>query len=275
MIRRILLAIGYDVFSGSAISRGVELAKAHGAELTAVTIVDRDVWKGRWDSVVSAAEVSRRTAGRPWEAVQEHLDDLGEMFAHACQQAGVPNRLIHAEHEPLQQLVSESRYHDLLLFGLRGLYERTMVPDPEGTIAWLIRQNVAPIVAVSSDCRTIRRVMIAYNGSTQSADCMKRFVQLRLWPEAEHLVVAFEHEPEESDELLERAQAYCNAHGVKAEGVKGYGAARRGLLPLAQQMECDLLVLADSYRSLLLHQVLGDTMRDVVRRADRPLFLTH
>ncbi|MFW6335841.1 MAG: universal stress protein [Phycisphaeraceae bacterium] len=50
---------------------------------------------------------------------------------------------------------------------------------------------------------------------------------------------------------------------------------RTGLLPLARQHEADLIVMADSYRNLLLHSVLGDVTRDIIRQTDRPLFLTH
>ncbi|MFP4145649.1 MAG: universal stress protein [Phycisphaeraceae bacterium] len=275
MIRRILLALGSEFYAETVIQRGIDLARRHGAQLTGVTVLDLEFWKGGWESVVTASEALRRVEERPWEAAQRRLDKFTRLFTQACESAGIEHRLIHPAADPLIRLAAEARHHDLLVFGLRGLFDHAIVPDPEATIAWLIRHDVSPVVAVGAEYREIRRVLIAYSGSAQSADAMKRFVQMRPWPDAEVQVVTFEEDPAGTDELLGAARDYCRAHGIEPELLRGRGSARQELLPLAKQRGADLLVLADSYRNLLLHKVLGDTTRDIIREADRPLFLTH
>ncbi len=275
MIRRILLALGHEFYADTVIRRGIDLAVRHKAELTGVTVLDLEFWKGGWRSVVTASEVLRRLDGRPWEAAQRRIDRITERFAQACDSANVTYRVIHPEEDPLKCLVAEARYHDLLVFGLRGLFDQNIVPDPEATIAWLIRHDISPILAVVPEYRDIHRVMIAYSGSAQSADAMKRFVQMRPWPDAAVQVVTFEKETAAADELLDAASDYCRAHDLDVEVLRCPGLARTELAPLATQHDADLLVLADSYRSLLLHSVLGDDTRDIIRQADRPVFLTH
>ena len=51
--------------------------------------------------------------------------------------------------------------------------------------------------------------------------------------------------------------------------------ARSSLLTHAQAMDADLIVMGDSFRHVLLRNLLGDTMSDLIRVADRPLFLSH
>lgn len=275
MIRRILLTLGSEFYADTVIRRGVDLAKRHNAELTGLTVLDLEYWKGGWGSVVTASEVMRRMEGRPWEAARRRPDKIAHRFTQACESAKITHRTIHPESDPLSRLVDEARHHDLLVFGLRGLFDQTIVPDPEATIAWLIRSNISPILAVSPEYRDIRRVMIAYSGSAQSADAMKRFVQMRPWPDAAVQIVTFERDATAADELLNAARDYCHAHDIQVELLRGHESARTQLLPMAKKQAADLIVLADSYRSLLLHSALGDVTRDIVRQADRPLFLTH
>jgi nucleotide-binding universal stress UspA family protein len=158
---------------------------------------------------------------------------------------------------------------------MRGHFDQTIVPDPEATIAGLIRHNITPILTAVRGYREIHRVMIAYSGSSQSADAMRRFVQMRPWPDAAVQIVTFDSNANAADDLLNAACAYCNAHDIQVELFRGSGSASTQLLPMTKEHRIDLLVLADSYRSLLLHSTLGDVTRDIVRQSDLPLFLTH
>jgi hypothetical protein len=47
------------------------------------------------------------------------------------------------------------------------------------------------VIAVSGKFRPIQKVLIAYSGSMASAKTMKRFVQLRLWPDVQLKIVTF------------------------------------------------------------------------------------
>lgn len=275
MIRRVLLALGREFYADTVIRRGIDIAARHGAELTGLTVLDLEYWKGGWGSMTSAGEMLRRIESRPWKAAQQRPRTIAAQFSRACESANIKYRTVHPESDPLSYLVAEARHHDLLVFGLRGLFDQTIIPDPEATIAWLIRHDVSPILAVAPEYREIRRVMIAYSGSAQSADAMKRFVQMRPWPDAAVQIVTFERKTAAADDLLGAAGEYCQAHDMPVELLRGQGSARAQLLPMAKEHDADLIVLADSYHNLLLHSTLGDVTRDIVRQADRPLFLTH
>ena len=87
--------------------------------------------------------------------------------------------------------------------------------------------------------------------------------------------MTFEKNAATGNDLLDAAHDYCLAHDMQIELLRGRGSARAELLQMARTHDTDLIVLADSYHSLLLHSTLGDVTRDIVPQADRPLFLTH
>ncbi len=121
--------------------------------------------------------------------------------------------------------------------------------------------------------REVRRVLIAYSGSVESAKTMKRYVQLRLWPEASLRIVTFNKTTDEANALLNDAAEYCRAHGLNpvTEHVKTH--AKSALLPYAKDHLIDLIAIGNSARNLLLRRVFGETALHVVQHAQCPLFL--
>ena len=129
------------------------------------------------------------------------------------------------------------------------------------------------MVAVSNEFRHISRVLIAYSGTMESAKAMKRFVQLRLWPDARLKIVTFNPSDSEADRLVHNAADYCRAHGFQVEWQTNPGDPSVLLLPSAALWQADMIVMGNSARSVFLRRALGDTALEAIRRAEIPLFL--
>ena len=107
---------------------------------------------------------------------------------------------------------------------------------------------------------------------------MKRFVQLRLWPEATLRLLHYREAADPMDRyegLLAQAAEYCLDWGQNIEVDSVVGSPKQRLLEDAGAQEADLIVMGDSARSLFTRQLFGDTALHVIRNADRPLFLSH
>lgn len=276
MIKRILVGLGGTTYTSVAIERAVKLATQFDAEITGVTVVNFDqiakiglVPKG---VLHAAREVARERARITKEAVE---DAIGKLEA-ACTAEGIKYRIKREEREdPFSLMISLARYHDLMIFGLRSIFEYDIAfEDPQDTLARLIGAGVRPIIAVSDKFRPIQKVLIAYSGSMESAKTMKRFVQLRLWPDAALKIVNFHGNEEKSRQLLNDAAEYCRAHGYHAEYDSNPGSAKDFILPMATQWQADMIVLGNSAGSLLLKRLIGETSLHIIRNADRPLFLS-
>jgi nucleotide-binding universal stress UspA family protein len=161
-----------------------------------------------------------------------------------------------------------------MVFGLRSVFEYDFLAgDPESLLIRLVGAGVRPLIAVADEIRHVSRVLIAYNGSTESAEAMKRFVQMRLWPSAELKIMMFHPSDDKAYELLLPAEEYCRAHGFKVCHQSNSGDPRTLLLAAATLWQADMIVMGNGARSVLVRKVLGDTLLAALRDTKIPLFL--
>jgi nucleotide-binding universal stress UspA family protein len=276
MIKRILLGLGGTPYTAVAIQRAVGLAKRFDAEITGVTVLDLD----RVTKVGFAQDVTIPVAMHRVIVTRDRIEESISAFKSACAAEGIKFQVKQEEKESsFDLMISLARYHDLMIFGLRSIFEYNVsivdlsIEEPKDTLARLIAAGVRPIIAVSNTFRPIQKVLIAYSGSMESAKTMKRFVQLRLWPDAKLKIVTFQSSEEKARQLLFDASEYCRAHGYHVECESNPGSPKDFLLPMATVWQADMIVLGNSARNLLVKRVLGETALHIIRNADRPLFL--
>jgi len=276
MIKRILLGIGGTPYTTVAIQRAVQLAKRFDAEITGVTVLDLErLTKDGLAQQETVPDAMQRVA-----LVRERFEEAIRTFEAACAAEGIKCQIKQEEKEvSFDLMISLARYHDLMIFGLRSIFEYNIsvvdltIEEPKDTLARLIAAGVRPIIAVSNVFRPIQKVLIAYSGSMESAKTMKRFVQLRLWPEAKLKIVTFQRSEGKARRLLSDASEYCRAHGFSVQTEFNPGSPKDFLLPIAVYWQADMIVLGNSARNLLVKRVLGETALHIIRNADRPLFL--
>jgi nucleotide-binding universal stress UspA family protein len=273
MIKRILVGLGGTPYTPFAICRAIELAQAHRAELTGITVVDVRRLARVGPVPLGASASARELRDFRIEVAQEHVHEAVAQFESACGQAGVSYTVREEEGNPFTTMARDARYHDLMIFGLKSLFEHDVVRDPHDALVRLIAEGVRPILAVSPDSRPIRRVLIAYSGSMESAKTIKWFAQLNPWPDAQLRVVTFERPVEEAEQLVGDAADYLRSHGFRPEEAYGPASPRHELLPYAAQWGADLIVAGNSAKTLLLRRALGETALNLITTSDRPLFL--
>jgi nucleotide-binding universal stress UspA family protein len=275
MIKRILLGLGGTPYTSVAIQRSIELAKRFDAEITGVTVVDFKGLSHVGLVPAGALNAAREKAEQRVRITKEKIEEVISEFESSCTAEGIKYHVKQEEREdPFDLMISLSRYHDVMIFGLRSIFEYDITfEDPKDTLSRLIAAGVRPIIAVSDEFRPLRKVLIAYSGSMASAKTMKRFVQLRLWTDVKLKIVTFQSSEDKAHQLLYDASEYCSAHGFHVECESNPGSPKDFLLPMATLWQADMIVLGNSARNLLVKQVLGETALNIIRNADRPLFL--
>jgi len=273
MIKRILVGLAGTTYTPVAIQRAVTLARTHGAEVTGVTVLDAKRIRGEGIGLVKAPNSDLLRAER-MQIARSQIEQCVSEFESACQAANIRYHIVEESGDAFTRLVDLSRYHDLMVFGLRSIFEYDFqVGAPESLLLRLVVAGVRPLLAVSEKFRSISRVLIAYNGSMESATAMKRFVQMRLWPDAELKIVTFHTSDDKAFELMQAAEDYCVAHGFKVCHQSNRGDPKVLLLAAATLWQADMIVMGNSARSVLLRKVLGDTLLGTLRDAQIPLFL--
>ncbi len=274
MIKRILVALSGTPFTDAAIQHTVELAKGHKARVTGVTDVDLAKLANVGPVPAGAGAAAHDLVEHRLQLTKQHLEESISSFESACDKAGLTHSVVRETGNPFDKLISLWRYHDFTIAGLRGLFEYGVVHNPDDMLVQLIAKGVRPILAVARTYRPIKRVLVAYSGSMESAKSLKRFIQTRLWPKITLKIVCFDMDKKEAGTLLADAVGYCDAHGYHAEQERVEGHPRDQLLEYARQWPADLIVMGSTSRARIFKHLLGDTTLHAVRHAEIPLFLT-
>lgn len=273
MIKRILVALSGTPFTPSAVAHALELARRNDASVTGVTAVDAHRLQDVGPVPLGGGAAAHALAEHRLQITEERVEEQIGAFEEECRRVEVPFRVIRETGDCFEELKACWRYHDLTVLGLRGIFEYGVVHNPDDEVVRLIASGVRPILAVSEQYRQVDRVLIAYNGSMESAKAMKRFVQMRLWPEAELEIVCFDFHEAEARALLADAAEYCRAHGFEAATTSRAESPAEGVLAHATTTGASLIVIGSTARSRLAKLLLGDTAVNTIRNADVPLFL--
>jgi nucleotide-binding universal stress UspA family protein len=278
VIKRILIGIGGTPFTAVAIRRAVDLGSAHGAQVTAVTVVDEARLQRVGPIPMGAASTAEKVRERRLRVTQEKVEGAIASLAEACAAQGVPLKVLRERGNPFALLAEQARYNDLMIFGLRSMFEYDVLGgddvDPARMLNGLAKAGVSPILAVSEAYRPIRRALLAYDGSLQAAEVMKQFVRLNLWPGVWLRLMTCDGREAEWRPLLADAQDYCRAYGIETDTAHRSSATHEAILQEASDWDADLIVLGSSGRGAFATRVFGSTTIRVLRRADRPLFIS-
>jgi nucleotide-binding universal stress UspA family protein len=276
MIKKILIGLGGTPFTDVAIQRAIELAKRHEATLTGVTVLDRERLEKVGPVPVGGGAFAQKMRKKRVELSLERIQSVINTFEKSCSNNEIKYTIERETGDPFELMVTHSRYHDLTIFGLRSLFDYGLTPEPEDALIRIITEGIRPILANASQYREVKRVLVAYSGSMESSNAMRRYIQLSPWPEASIRVIHIRKKlsPEEAHELVADAANYCGQHGYAVDTAVVKGSPRKTLLVYAQENNFDLIVMGNSIRKLFLRSIIGDTVLDIIRDADRPLFLS-
>ena len=275
MMKRILVGLGTSGHAESVVSHAIEIAQTQGAELLGVAVVDpsRLEWTGPRPIGVGVETLTAELRQDRMEKVAAEIEKANKLFAEKCLAANVPHHTCERTGDPFEIVADLVRYQDLCVFGLQGLFEHDVVPEPTDSLERLVAAGVRPMLAVSETFRPIRRVLVAYSGSLESAKTFKHFVQSGLYPKATVRVVHFGSDVESGERRLKSVESYFASHGRDIETDFIQGDPVHELVPYAEKWEANLIVAGNSAKNLLLRKLFGETALQLLRASPLPLYL--
>ena len=275
MIKRILVGLGGTPFTTAATQWATELGDLHQAQLTGVTVVDTDNLAKIGPVPAGGGAYAQRMRDQKQQVTREGIEQAIAAFKkHCSSQQVVCRRIQYEQRDPFAALISEARYNDLTIFGLRSIFDYGFTSDPDKAIVKLVTQGVRPILAVADAYRPIKKALIGYSGSMESAKAIRHFLHLKPWPGMKLHIVHFKHGDEKDPFLTRDAADFCQAHGFEVQTDVMEGRARSELLPFAHRIGADLIVMGNSVHKTLMRSLMGDTVLETIKSADLPLFLS-
>lgn len=274
-IKRILVGLGTSQTAMSVTEHAIEIAKPRAAELVGLAVTDpiRLEWTGPRPMGIGVEEATSDLRRSRYERAKADIAAAEETFASRCRAADVIHRVDEQTGDPFEVAEDLVRYHDMCVFGLRGLFEHDVVPEPVDALERLVSRGVRPILAVGERYRPIRRVLVAYSGSIESAKTFKHFVQSGLFADAEVRIVHFGNDAATAGRRLQKASAYFLAHGRPAAIDHCQGDPEQELIPYAEAWHTDLIVAGNSSKNLIMRRLFGETALKLLRDSPLPLYL--
>lgn len=277
MLKKILVGVAGTGSLPAKIATTLEMAKRHDASVSILSILDIENLRAVGPVPIGAGLHADKLRQTRINKSHDRAEASITEFEAALKDAGIAYDVIREEGSPMEVLARVWRYHDLCVLGVRGWFDHGVVPEPSNTLLNLISQGVRPLFSVTEKSTDIRRVMIAYNGSIESAKAMKQYAQFNPWPDAENHVVCVgkPKSGEQADDLLDRAVDYLQAHGLNARPEHVTGKLSSPVFDHSRDVGADLVVMGSSYRRILAFKTFGTHARRMIEKSDCALFMSH
>ena len=277
MIKKILVALDVDSDTPTATQFANEIAQRYGAEVTGLAVIDQESINidSRGGGIGSMYYAEKLRESTTQETHDKALEIIGE-FEAVMEASEVPHRTGVKEGVPFQRIVEDMKYHDLLVVGREPHFFYGDPSKDTGTLVRVVKETIAPTFVVGERYREVQRVLISYDGSDASARTMQRFAQLQPFGTDVRVEVlnVYDRDRDESELLLNLAQAYLQAHGFNAEPVSVSGSKpNERIVEYAQKMEADVVVAGAHSVGMIRKLAFGSTTEALIENCPVPLFL--
>jgi nucleotide-binding universal stress UspA family protein len=272
---RILVGLDGSDYSRTAVDYACQLASDND-RVTGIAIVDlpgieRFVGPTPAGAGRSAAALEETLLTDTQAKAQQVLAD----FAATCAARGVAHA-VHAETgKPFEEIIEASKYHDVIVIGQRTAFRYGAEEETGDTLHRILERGLTPVVALPEEPRDIRKVLVTYDDSLQSARAIQMFLMLGIWDHCETTIISVTDDAEDGDRLLESCRDYFASYGVQADAVRAEGRPSAAILDHIRENGTDLLVMGAYGRNRLTNFFVGSTTRAIVQDAGIPIFLYH
>lgn len=272
MIKRILVAFGGIRANPGTNYWAAEVARRLGATVTVIPLMDADAWTRLMPSMVTSGYAARVLESQPWDMAAEGLRQLREQCEAVYVAASVGWELVDPGSAPWEYLLSETRFHDLLVLGLDDAYDPVIVPNFLRASGVLLGDGASPLLSVPPALREVSKVLIAFSGTAASARALKRYVHSELWMGASIEVVCQNADQREAASYLAHAEQYLTAHG-RANRITAIRGRPVDLCRYAMESDADLIVAGSSHRNRFGIEIGSEVLRGFLAQTELPVFV--
>ncbi|MBS1934125.1 MAG: universal stress protein [Bacteroidetes bacterium] len=271
-MRKILLAIDALNINTPPIDFACFVAKLTNSKLTGV-FLENVLYDTVTENVYSSGEQKNRLSlNQRQEITEENI----RFFKEACDKRGV-HAVIHRDRKiPVEEMISESRYADLLIMEADISFTNKPEGAPSGFVKELLAHAECPVIISPESFDGVNEIVFMYNSSGSSVFAIKQFTYL--FPEFANKKitlaevnkskeVTLRHKPE----IMEWLKNYYSdihfelLYGEPVEELFKYVFEKKGLL----------LVMGAFGRNALSSFVKESRASLILKTTNLPIFITH
>lgn len=269
------IAVGLDgsPHSAAALELALQLARRVGGVVHGVHVIDLALVEGSFIADISGAmgvEPLVNLTPQVRTVLHDLADTIREHFEDRAAEAGVATHFHLAEGSVPPTLVEQSRACGLVVVGKRGVNARYHGDLLGPVCERLLRLAEVPVIVTPEQVRDIRRVLLAYDGSSKADHALRWCGELARALDAAVTVVTAADDDATAGPLLERARDHLAPLTAELETRWAPGEPA-DVVAEAAAATSDLVLVGSHGHSRIVEMVLGSTTESVVRRLTLPV----
>jgi nucleotide-binding universal stress UspA family protein len=208
---------------------------------------------------------------------RQRIDQFLHQFTERCGEAGVACGTLEDLGTPYVQILIEAQGCDLVLLGRKTHFDYGHVDEPDETLGKVIQDSPRPVVAVPETLGGGEAVVVAYDGSLQSARSLYAFEASGLGSSRKVHVVSVAEGHKDAARHADRAVKFLCLHGLEAtpHAVETSVPTAEVILHKVDHFQAGLLVMGAYGKPVLREFFLGSVTRTVLDESPVPVFCYH
>ncbi len=270
VLKRVLLHLSGSFGVDQVIELGARISHRTSARLRGLSILDTSGFEnaGHLVSAAYAVSESHRIAHAERRQLLSHqqMEQVGQRYQLDFDTLGI-------EGNPIQSLVRESQYHDLLI---------TRCPDRTGQLPGelsssqlidLVIQCRQPVYIARGLTTNPSRVLLIYDGTEPSARAIRTFLTQQPIRNAYCRLLGVGMAAESPSKFLNSMRDYCEVRHTDLEVGRLSGSLRKVLIPYAEKWSPDVVVMGVPRTAGLWRKLLGHASSDFLNHTQFDLYL--
>ncbi|VTR99979.1 universal stress protein [Tuwongella immobilis] len=277
MLKSILIGLDGTAWSSRAIELGIQLAQTHNALLVGQGIIDEPTILGPEPTPLGAGAFKEHADSVRLERAVRQVERYLESFSLKCAEAGVASKPLEDRGSPPQVLLRQAQRFDLLLLGQETHFRFATQESNCETLNRVLHSMPRPVVVVPKRPASGDSILIAYDGSLQSARTLQAFTQLGLASGKSINIVSIHRDVDTAIRCAEIAIDYLNHHGIAAKNlaIESSDSPASVLLDAIAQTNAEMIVSGAYGQSVIREFFLGSVTQTLLAESPVPLFLYH
>ena len=278
MFKTIMVGTDGSAPAEAATRYAVWLASRLQSRLIAIHVTDIRILEGPL-----LADISGALGAQPYPAMlakvkeiqTDRANEILETVAQICREQKVACETVHETGSLVHTLLECERRADLVVLGQHGEHAQWHADMLGSSVERMVRGSTKPCLVIPEKYRVPQKLLIAHDGSVESAKALQLGLNLATVLKAHvTLVTACQREQEAAAaQILQAAQELALARGFTPQAQLIHDNAENAILHVADTADVDLIVMGAYGRTRIREWILGSTTSHVLRKAMVPVLL--
>jgi len=278
-MEKILLALDAQQINKETMDFACYLARVTNSQLTGVFLEDvlsEDTDAFRTFRQVAEMQGATGTAEVSPASRSAITESNIKVFRRTCEARGTVAHIHRDRGIPLDEVVVESRFADLLIVDAETSFAKKRGSVPARFVKDVLQDAECPVILAPCSCHPIDEIIFAYNGSASSVYAIKQFTYL--FPEWRQKTATIVDVREKGDNAIEhqyKMKEWLRSHYAQVELKVLAGDPSDQLFGYLIEKKNAIVVMGAYGRSMLSNFFRRSHAHLIVKTVNLPIFITH